>query len=291
MGLSGGSKSLSGSAQKWAQPFAQQAARDVQSVFGQNQSQLGQITKGITDLLPGMSETFSGWQPSTQASQGYFGDVLSGKYLDPGNNPGLESVLGRVRRDVTDDVNSQFATAGRYGSGAHTNVLSRNLAEAEGGILADQYNRERAMMDSAASGAPQLQMGQLEELLKAAGVGAELPYTGTNNLASSLSALFSGGTQKQSAGIGGILSGVGSAMSGAAALSDRRLKQNIEKVGEFADGLGIYDFDYATAPGELRPYMAEGRQRGVMADEVEILRPWALGPEVAGFKTVNYAAL
>jgi len=28
-----------------------------------------------------------------------------------------------------------------------------------------------------------------------------------------------------------------------------------------------------------------------MADEVERLRPWALGPDIAGFKTVNYAAL
>src|SRR3546814_10453514 len=50
------------------------------------------------------------------------------------------------------------------------------------------------------------------QLLQAAGVGAELPYTGTNSLASALSALFSGGTstQKQSGGIGGILGGAGS---------------------------------------------------------------------------------
>src|SRR3546814_19321948 len=49
----------------------------------------------------------------------------------------------------------------------------------------------------------------------AAGVGAELPYTGTNSLASALSALFSGvtSTQKQSGGIGGILGGAGSIRS------------------------------------------------------------------------------
>jgi len=56
--MGGGSKttSESGSAQKWAQPFAQQAAGNVQSVFNQNQPQLQQITQGITSLLPGLSQ-------------------------------------------------------------------------------------------------------------------------------------------------------------------------------------------------------------------------------------------
>jgi hypothetical protein len=67
----------------------------------------------------------------------------------------------------------------------------------------------------------------------------------------------------------------------AASFSDRRLKTNIEKVGEFEDGLGVYDFDYVWG----------GRHRGVMADEVAELRPHALGPTFAGFATVNYGAL
>ena len=35
MGLSGGSKSTSGSAQKWAQPYAKAGAASVQDVFNQ----------------------------------------------------------------------------------------------------------------------------------------------------------------------------------------------------------------------------------------------------------------
>ena len=281
MGLSGGSKSTSGSAQKWAQPFAKAAAGDVQSVFSRSQPQLESITRGITELLPGLSSSFAGWQPSTRASQGYYGDVLSGKYLDPSNNAALDSVLGRVRRDVTGDVNSQFAGAGRYGSAAHTDVLSRNLAEQEGAILADQYNRERAMMDEAAGAAPQQGASALAQLLQASGVGAELPYTGTNNLASALSALFSGGMQKQSGNpLGSLLSAGAQIGSAALQASDRRLKSNIEKIGELEDGLGVYDYD-----------IFGKRQRGVMADEVEKLRPWALGPEVMGYRTVDYAKL
>lgn len=92
------------------------------------------------------------------------------------------------------------------------------------------------------------------------------------------------GNSSQSTGsspstFGNIMSGVGGIAS---IFSDRRLKTAIRKVGEFADGLGIYTFRYHGQPN---------RVRGVMADEVAILRPWALGPRVAGFATVNYGIL
>ncbi len=67
-----------------------------------------------------------------------------------------------------------------------------------------------------------------------------------------------------------------------AKLSDRRLKHTIRKVGEFADGLGIYWFSYLGS---------KQRFKGVMADEVAALRPWALGPKIAGYATVDYGAL
>lgn len=216
--MGGKSKSYSGSAQKWAQPYAKAGAGAVQDVFNQSQPQLQEITKGVTSLLPGLSQSFQGWRPTTEQSQGYYGDVLSGKFLDPSNNPGLQSIIGRMNRDVTDQVNSQFSMAGRYGSGAHTGVLTDRLADAEGNILYGNYAQERANQGAAAGAVNDASNQSLAALLQAAGVGAELPYTGTNNLASSLSALFSGGVQKQSGGIGGILDGVGSLMSGAGAL-------------------------------------------------------------------------
>lgn len=284
MGLSSGGKSVSGSGQAWAKPFAKAGAASVQDVFNQNQPQLQQITQGVTSLLPGISSSFQGWSPTTGQAQGYYGDVLSGKFLDPSNNPGLQSILDRTNRDVTGNVNSQFAAAGRYGSAAYTDVLSRNLAENEGAILADQYNRERGMMDSAASTAPQLEASALAQLLQASGLGAELPYTGTNALAGGLSALFGGGVQK-GPGLGSQLLSAGAQVGSAAlAASDRRLKENIEKVGEFDDGLGVYRWNYIWDEPQTR-------QEGVMADEVAELRPWAVGPEIAGFATVDYARL
>lgn len=79
------------------------------------------------------------------------------------------------------------------------------------------------------------------------------------------------------------LGAIGSAVGGIASIfSDRRLKHRIRRVGQFADGLGIYIFSYLGS---------RQRVRGVMADEVAALRPWALGPKIAGYATVNYGAL
>src|SRR6185436_7439979 len=51
--------------------------------------------------------------PLNTAATGYYGDVLSGKYLGQ-DAPGFGSVLDRARNGV----NANFALGGRYGSGA-----------------------------------------------------------------------------------------------------------------------------------------------------------------------------
>ena len=86
-------------------------------------------------------------------------------------------------------------------------------------------------------------------------------------------------TGRKASGLGSIASTVGGIAS---IFSDRRLKHKIRKVGEFADGLGIHFFSYLGSKQRLK---------GVMADEVAELRPWALGPRIAGYATVNYGAL
>jgi hypothetical protein len=94
------------------------------------------------------------------------------------------------------------------------------------------------------------------------------------------------GQQSSSTSKGGspsTLGSVASTVGGIASIfSDRRLKTDIEKIGEEPDGLGIYAFCYI---GNLR------RVVGVMADEVACLRPWALGRKIGGYATVNYGAL
>lgn len=123
--------------------------------------------------------------------------------------------------------------------------------------------------------------------------GAELNQSFFNNYLQQLSGLSGLGLQagglvtnagqRSTGGSPSTAGSIASAIGGIAGIfSDRRLKHAIEKIGEYADGLGIYIFSYL---GSQR------RHTGVMADEVERLRPWALGPRIAGYATVNYGAL
>ena len=61
--------------------------------------------------------------------------------------------------------------------------------------------------------------------------------------------------------------------------SDRRLKENIKKIGESISGLGIYKFNYI---GKAKQYI------GAMADEVIKVVPEAVTTMSNGFLGVNY---
>ena len=61
--------------------------------------------------------------------------------------------------------------------------------------------------------------------------------------------------------------------------SDRRLKENIQKIGESISGLGIYKFNYI---GKVKQYI------GAMADEVIKVVPEAVVLRSDGFYGVNY---
>ena len=72
----------------------------------------------------------------------------------------------------------------------------------------------------------------------------------------------------------------GSALPYAAAISDRRLKSNIVRIGEHPLGIGIYEYD-----------IFGSRERGVMAQEVLEVRPEAVIHLPSGYMAVNYGAL
>ena len=65
------------------------------------------------------------------------------------------------------------------------------------------------------------------------------------------------------------------------AFSDRRLKENIKKIGESISGLGIYTFNYI---GKATKYI------GTMADEVLKVKPEAVSI-IDGFMAVNYGLI
>lgn len=71
--------------------------------------------------------------------------------------------------------------------------------------------------------------------------------------------------------------------------SDRTIKQDIHRIGERPDGLGVYLFRYAT--DLARKLWGDGWHIGVMAQEVLKVKPEAVARHPAGFLMVNYAAI
>ena len=94
-----------------------------------------------------------------------------------------------------------------------------------------------------------------------------------------------GNTNAQNAQSSGLTSGLFS-LGSAALMSDRRLKENIIKVGKLDNGLNLYSYTY-----KLGHDLPLGGQVGVMADEVEPLFPNAIVHRVDGYKMVNYGEL
>lgn len=88
-----------------------------------------------------------------------------------------------------------------------------------------------------------------------------------------------GGFNATQAMIGGLFSGLGGA---AAAMSDRRAKENIEEVGKIK-GEKIYSFSYKDGLGQPK-----GLQLGVMAQDIEKRKPHAVTTGQDGYKRVNY---
>lgn len=86
-----------------------------------------------------------------------------------------------------------------------------------------------------------------------------------------------------SSGFGSMIGALGGAAI--SKYSDRRMKKDIQLVGQLDNGLNIYSFEYHD---EFKDIAGEGKQIGVMADEVEQLIPHAVTVMPNGYKAVNY---
>jgi len=70
--------------------------------------------------------------------------------------------------------------------------------------------------------------------------------------------------------------------------SERRVKENIVRIGDHPLGIGLYLFDYRP---EYRDRFGHGRQFGVMIDEVEQVMPAAVSLHSDGYKRVDHSLL
>lgn len=273
---------------RYMSPFVQDVQRRTVSEM-QRQNEMGMDQLG--DAAQG-SKAFGGVRHAVEAAElgkGQNANILD--YLARSNQAGFENAQSMFDRD----------RAAKFGADALNTESFRSDRDRElaaGGLVKDIGSSQA---DAVARGAnAQTLAGQALFEQEKAGTDARYadwmrtqqePWNRYAELMSMLGGAPYSRSTTETAKKGTDWLGTGLALAGTAAslISDPRLKTNIEQVGEEPDGLPIYEYDYIDHP--LTADIPKSRYVGVMAPDVARLRPWALGPVVEGFATVNYARL
>lgn len=271
----------------WAVPIIQGGAQSVMDTYNANKGNLAGLSSQLHSMLPGMTNT-----SMLNGGTKYANNVLSGQYLN--SNPYVNQMAQFAGQQAGNAVNSAFSSAGRTGSGDHATDLARGVDQAANGVLFQNYQNERGLQNQAASLLPAYQQAQTGANTAALGgiqLAGQLPYYGSQSLGTIGSLLGNYGTSTSSGtkpgGWGNDI--LGAAMAAAPfVMSDERLKTNIERIGDWderGDGLGKYRWNWKSSPNGQKV-------EGVIAQEVEKLRPWAFAKNFIGqYHGVNYAAL
>ena len=151
---------------------AQFLPKQEQANYNQAQYNLGQLPNfGPAAAQTAANYLQTGGDPTGILRQ----ESQSIGYGDPQNSPGMQGVLQTIQNDISNQVNSQFAGAGRSLSGLNEQTLSRGLAQGEAVPLLNQYNQNIANqlgIQSAASG--NIQTG-LQDAGTAPGLAQQVP--------------------------------------------------------------------------------------------------------------------
>lgn len=265
------------------------AANAQQAAYNQAQPAIGQFSDNAGGSSNDLFAQFRAGDPTVQAAQGFLQGQLTG---DPTQNPYLDQMVAQTNDSVRNQVQARMATRGQTGGSDYTGLIARALAENETGLRYGDYDRAMQRRMSAAGLTPGVTAAQylpLEAAMNTGQAGAMLPLQAALANSAGVAGLLGQyqdvkGKTVQSGGLlGQILSGAAQgALSGGIKFCDMRLKENIEWIGKTPGGVPLYRFDYI------------GGERGVigpMAQEVAVLQPGALGPEIDGFMTVDMGAL
>ena len=160
-------------------PYFQQAIDSAQDLYeGSSPNFFPNAT--YTDFAPETSTALNltsaralAGNPLLNQSQTEASNILAGNYLNPSTNLYSKALYNQMAGDVMSDVNSQFTSAGRFGSGANQEILTQELGQLANQVYGDQYNRERELMASTMATAPGLGEMDYNDIAKLQGVGVE----------------------------------------------------------------------------------------------------------------------
>lgn len=281
---------------------AEQSAAMQQQMFNQtvqNEQPFMQAGQGAQSQLNYLLGIPGQWGQTTApvgsaGTAGGYGSLLSPFTVDQFHNmsPAYQFQLQQGQQGV---LNGDAAGAGALSGAAQKDLMGYNQSAANSAFnnAFNQYQTQQGNIYSRLAGVAQT--GQAAASNQATGasnfgasIGAQVANAGTataggivgatNNLGSALPWMTQGGGSASSYTPDmGMINGMNDAFS--SQFSDRRLKTDIERVGEMQSGLALYRFKYI---------WDETYRVGVMADEAEKMFPDAVTSDVNGFKKVNY---
>jgi len=122
-------------------------------------------------------EAAAGGSAGVRAAIGQGTDMIQNQGLSPelralyesakgDENPYLQNILNTSNRQIGDRINSAMSGSGRYGSGQHTDVMARALAESADPVLAQDYARRQQQQQDILTGGLQ-RSGQWAQLMPA----------------------------------------------------------------------------------------------------------------------------
>lgn len=251
------------------------AIKGISGTAGSNNEMLGQAAGGLLGLATGQ----------TQA-----GD--------------WDRIATDTIQKIMPGINSSFAGSGMTGSTLHQQNLSQGLSQGLG-MAANDFQRQSVEQQLGATGAlggvlgqimgnqeaalgaqdriQQQEQNELDSQYQNSLLGQNADFDALSNYLSVISGIAGLGgqgtaTQQQKPGMMGILSGIAGLGS---MFSDRRLKEDVKRVGQTDDGVPIFTYRYK---GSDQVHM------GVMAQDVAQVRPDAVS-ERHGYLAVDYGAI
>ena len=234
-----------------------------------------------------------------------------------GTNEFLQRQIDDAIGDTVDRVSSQYALGGRLGSDTFAEALGEGITSASAPALAQNLLNNRRTQLDAISRAPGLlgasqslisqaaSLGGLDRGVTQAGLDALAQQANQQNVLDQnrINALL------QAAGMGSGLFGetttesndpstldkVSSAVQTAAAIaklfpSDKRLKENITKIGIHKNGLNIYSWNWNETARSFDDKLL-GSEFGFIAQEAQQVYPEHVYKHSSGYLMLNYDGL
>lgn len=260
------------------------------TVAGMDQANAGEldISKYMSPYIQNVADTTGAMlsQENARAQSGNLGTAISSGAFG-GDRAGIAAAnlsqqqnlaYGKTMADIYNQGYTQAVGTAQQQQGVNLSADQANLARLTAGGAQLAGLGTTAQQAGLAGAEAQINAGTLEQQTEQAGktalVNQFMQEQGYPFQVAQFLANIAMGT--------GALSGSTTATTQPAPFfSDRRLKHDVKRIGKTDDGLPIYSFKYK---GDEK----EQTHVGFMADEVEKVKPEAVGVHPTGYKTVDY---